>query len=81
MPRWNHGVSDYVIVKGARYIPACLDFDPPGAVMAGHLLGRPRLYAYRPLKRRWPGRHKRAPGHDGNERASVIAAWYDTSLP
>ena len=48
--------------------------------MAGRLLRTSRPSAHRPLKRRWPGRHKRAPGHDGNESVNVIAAWYNTKL-
>ena len=44
--------------------------------MAGRLLRACRPSTYRPLKRRWPGRHKQAPGHDGYERANVIAGWH-----
>ena len=52
----------------------CLEFDPPSAVMAGRLLRASRPSAHRPLKRRWAGHHKRAPGRHGNESVNVIAA-------
>ena len=44
--------------------------------MAGRLLVASRPSGHRPLKRRRPGRQKRAPGHDGNESVNVIAAWH-----
>ncbi len=67
-----------VIVRRSvsRSIPSGDDINTLVTVMAGRLLVASRPFALQRPVGGWPGRPKRAPGHDGAWRVEVKAGWY-----